>query len=276
MKKIEQIIDKLGITGSLRKLILQEIQIPILDDYNPVNKYWYPHPPCLIPLFLGYGASYKGMIHHFFCDRKNTFIEYYLENGYISEIARNKEQLFTLLILKMITIKESLSDEIIDFCNKINYTKMNEVDEFSIKYGDNPKDFKNLVYYNENTPFIYVKDINDYDGDFPSSLTILNHKQINNSCEFEISNKELLNKIPDIPKWLRNEQNKKELFQQYISENKLKEAWLTLNSKGWLLKDVAESLEALKVKSNDTLLQLVADNWIDKWKQFGPTEMVKY
>jgi len=33
-----------------------------------------------------------------------------------------------------------------------------------------------------------------------------------------------------------------------------------LNGKGWLLTDVAKSLKILKNKSNDPLLQMVADN----------------
>ena len=92
MNKITEIVDQLNLDINLKNLILDEISIPILDDYNSVNKYWYPHPPCLIPVFLGYGASYKGILHHFFSDRKDTFVEYYLEHGYISEIARNYNQ----------------------------------------------------------------------------------------------------------------------------------------------------------------------------------------
>ncbi len=63
----------------------------------------------------------------------------------MSEIARNENQLFTLLILKIIVIKDDLSNEIIDFSKEINYDKIQEIDEFSIKYGDNPEHFNELV-----------------------------------------------------------------------------------------------------------------------------------
>ncbi len=67
--------------------------------------------------------------------------------------------------------------------------------------------------------------------------------------------------------WLESKNNKKELFELFITKNQLKEAWFTLNSKGWLLTDVAKSLKILKNKSNDPLLQLVADNWINNWEK---------
>lgn len=62
----------------------------------------------------------------------------------MSEIARNENQLFTLLILKMIVIKDDLSNEIIDFSKEINYDKIQEIDDFSIKYGDNQNILMNL------------------------------------------------------------------------------------------------------------------------------------
>ena len=267
MKIFENIITKLGLTKNLKDLIFNKIHIPILNEYNCISNYWYPHPPCLIPLFQGLGASYKGIVHHFFCNRKNTLVASYLENAYMSEIARNENQLFTLLILKMIVTKDDLSNEIINFSNEINFNKLKEVDEFSNKYGDDPKHFNELIYYDKNTPLIYIKDISLYDGDYPSSLTILNHYVINDACKFEISDDKLLADVKELPIWLEDQNNKKELFMQFISKNKLKEAWLTLNSKGWLLKDVAESLNILKNKSNDSLLHMVADNWINNWEK---------
>ena len=234
MNNTEKIIDHLDLDINLKKLILNKISIPIVDDYNSVKSYWYPHPPCLIPLFLGYGASYKGVLHHFFSNRKDTFVEYYLEHGYISEIARNHNQLFTLLLLKMILIKDELTDEIVNFSNKINYTYLNEVDSFALEYGDDPKDFDKLIFFDKEMPFKNLREGSKYDGDYPSSLSALNNIQLQNSASFEISDMGLLKSVSNIPNWLNPMSSKKALFDQYIEENNLKEAWLTLNSKGWL------------------------------------------
>jgi len=273
----ELIINKLGLKNvNLKDLILNKISIPIVDDYNSTKDYWYPHPPCLIPLFLGYGASYKGIVHHFFCDRKSTFVEYYLEHGYISEIARNTEQFFTLLLLKMIIVKDEITDEIINFAEEIGYDKLNEIDEFAIEYGDDPKDFDKLIFFTNNLPFKNIKDINKYDGDFSSSLTIFNKAQLQNSSSFEISDRKLLKPIKDVPEWLSLDVNNKELFHQSIKENNLKKAWFTLNNKGWLLKDVANSLEVLKSIIKDELFHLMADNWINGWQNSNAKEGDSY
>lgn len=49
MNALKQVIKDLNFTEDFQKLILHQIKIPILNTYNPVWEYWYPHPPCLIP-----------------------------------------------------------------------------------------------------------------------------------------------------------------------------------------------------------------------------------
>ena len=269
MGNIKAIIEKLNIGNSIKKLVNREVKIPdYFDDFNSLDSYWYPHPPCLIPIFLGYGASYKGVINHFFCTREVTYTEYFLEHGYISEIARTAEQFITLMVLRMIIVKDGLTDEIIDFCKKLNYNNYEDIDQFTVDYGDDPNDFSHLVFFDRKMPFKYLKDLTQYDGDFPSSLTILNNDDfIQNSCLFELAPIEKLSEIGNLPAWLNSNGNKKALFDQYLSNNDLKGAWFSLNSKGWLLKDVADALEKLKSKANNDLFNLVADNWIDGWKK---------
>ena len=268
MEELNLIIDKISIIDAdLKKIINQEVKIPYVDDYNSISDYWYPHPPCLIPLFLGYGASYKGVVHHFFCDRKDTFGEYFLEQGFISEIARNSKQWITLIVLKIIMTKEGLNDEIINFCKQVNYSDYEEVDEFTLDYGDDPNEFKNLIYLKQETPSRYVKNISEYNGDFPSTLSAINSAQIQNAGIFEIAVPEKLNEINDLPLWLNRNEDKQALFEDYLNKNMLKEAWFVLNSKGWKLKDVAAALEELAMKTDDELFHLVTKNWINGWRK---------
>jgi hypothetical protein len=108
MREINKIINTLSIIDAdLKKLIYQKVKIPNLDDYNSLSDYWYPRPPCFIPLFLGSGASHKGVVNHFFCDRKPTFAKYSLEKGLITEIARNSKPWITLIVPELITLKEA-------------------------------------------------------------------------------------------------------------------------------------------------------------------------
>lgn len=276
MKTLEKIEKKIGLTEVLQKLVSNEIKIPILDTFNLVSEYWYPHPPCLIPLFLGYGASYRGIIHHFFCNRKNTFVEFYLENGYMSETSRTEKQLFTMMILDMIITEDKITSDILEFSERIQYREVNDIYYFFNEYGDDSDEFNKLPYFKDKLPFENIEDLDDYNGDYPSSIYIANPLVIEKSSPFEVANLDFLKDIPNVPIWFDENIDKKELFNQYIRENKLKEAWFTLNSKNWLLKDVAEALNILKMKSDDELLHLVADNWIAGWRNSNAKDGDKY
>lgn len=267
MELLKKITQGLNINKDLCKLIFQEIEMPIKVDYNPITEYWYPHPPCLIPFFVGYGASYKGLINHFFFKRNNPFVEFNLEQNSIIEKSFNFNQLSIYLILEMIMIKDKLTNEIIEFAREINFREYEEVNNFSIRYGDNTEYFNELIYFKDNLPLDIVKDISTYKGDFPSSYDNLNENQIFNACSFEISPAafEKIEDNPTLPKWLKKDSDKKKLFREYIKNKQFKEAWLTLNSKGWLLEDVANCLGELKHIVNDASYNLVADNWITGW-----------
>ena len=276
MNNLKNIFQKLKISENLQKLIFGDVEVPILVNYRSIFQYWQPHPPCLVPMFLDNGESYQGVLHHFFCNRKDTIIKWSFETDYFSEIARNENQLYTLMALEMIVIEDGLNNKIINFCKQINYDKYSEIDKYSDEYGDNLDNPSGLVYYNEHTPFVYIKDYKNYDGDFPSSLTAINPKQINNSCSFELPERRLNSvEIEEIPIWLHKKEDKKTLFNQYIANNQLKKAWLTLNSSGWLLKDIAQSLEILKSKTDDELFHLIADYWINEWEKISSDDFYK-
>lgn len=263
---MEEILNKLNINQEFSKVILGDVDIPYNhDEYNNVKDYWYSHPPSLIPIFLGNRAFYYGILKHFFIDRKLTFVEFSLESGFFSEKLRSDLQFITKLILEMIMIKEDLTSSIIDFAKKVSFSEYNKVFEFAEKYGDNPEDFDKLIFFEKDLPLYYCKNLNLYNGDFPSSPSILNNSMLHKCCSYEIANENLLNSS-QLPKWLDKNANKIELFNIYLQENDLSSAWLTLNSSGWLLKDVVKSLEILNTMTSDNLFHLVSNNWINGWK----------
>ena len=265
IRHLNAIYDQLGLKKSLIELSNQKIEIPYLDTYNDPNQYWYPHPPVLIPLFIGHGASYKGIICHFFLFREKSYVEYVLEWGYMIEFARNVDQIYAQMVLDMDMVAEGLDDKILKFCDDVEFKEANEVDIFADKYGNILADYDKLFHLIKNTPLTYLKDLSSYTGDYPSSETIFNENQLNNACSFEIADPKFLKTISNLPKWLIEGNRQKELFDELLNKNDLKGAWSTLNSKGWQLEDVAIALEKLKFKTNDKLFHLVADNWIDGW-----------
>jgi hypothetical protein len=180
------------------------------------------------------------------------------------------------MILKMIMTENKLSDEILAFCRNIHFNNAKEIDDFVVEYGDNPYDFNKLIWLKDSVPFKYVKNIDDYDGDFPSSIYIINSKNIIDSCSFEISDTNYLEGIRDIPNWLYSNTDKKELFYSCVENNDLRAAWFSLNSKGWLLKDVAEALNILCTKSNDEMLNLITEYWLEGWHSSKQRESDSY
>jgi hypothetical protein len=272
MRALDRIIGKINlIDKDLKKVINREFKIPYLDEYNHPSDYWYAHPPCLIPLFLGHGASYSGVVHHFFCHRKDTFGAYRLEDGFISEIARDSKQWVTLIVLKMIMAKDGLTDEIINFCKLINYSDYEEVDQFTFDYGDDPGEFKNLIHFKGKVPSRYIDHIREYNGDFPTTLTAIDHENVMNASIFEIAVPEQLKKLENLPLWLNNTIDKPTLFNDYINKDMLREAWFTLNSKGWKPADIAYALDELALKTDEELFHLVAQNWCSGWRKFNLT-----
>lgn len=97
MISIFEILNNLNIDENLIKLSEGEIEIPyVYDNFNSPDIFWYPHPPALVPVFLGYGPMYFGYLKHWFVKRDETFVQYSAEWGYMLEYARTSEQFFEL------------------------------------------------------------------------------------------------------------------------------------------------------------------------------------
>ena len=280
MNALKQVIKELNFTEDFQKLIFHQIKIPILDTYNPVWEYWYPHPPCLIPLFLGTGAEYTGLLHHFFCDRKQIFVDESLEWSYFSERASNEKQFVTLMILDMLEIEEELTEEIEQFCKDIHYSEddLQKIVTYWDEYGYGKEHTSPLVYFTDRETIIPFGDIerSGYEGDFPASMNHIDTALCYNACNFEIEDINRITDLKNIPNWLREDTDKKALFYNNLSQNKLKEAWFTLNSKGWKLKDVAEALMQLRDKTNDKLFHQIADYWVYTYELSDCDETEEY
>ena len=189
-------------------------------------------------------------------------VTYDLEVKYILEKARTANQFLTNIVLEMDMISEGITEQIIKFCNDIEYTQYQAVDKFAENHGDNPDRFQELIYFDKDIPLTYCQDLDSYDGDYISSETIFNKKLVASACSFEISNKEWLNDIKKIPDWLVAENNTKDLFERYLQKGDMEHAWLALNSEGWTLEERARGLEKLSSHSNNVVLNIVSENWL--------------
>ena len=220
------------------------------------------------------------MLYHFFCDRKQIFVDESLEWSYFSERASNEKQFVTLMILDMLEIEEELTEEIEQFCKDIHYSEddLQKIVTYWDEYGYGKEHTSPLVYFTDRETIIPFGDIerSGYEGDFPASMNHIDTALCYNACNFEIEDINRITDLKNIPNWLREDTDKKALFYNYLSQNKLKEAWFSLNSKGWKLKDVAEALMQLRNKTNDKLFHQIADYWVYTYELSDCDETEEY
>lgn len=270
MKQIKEILEQLKLDKQVIQIFEQKIDVAELNSsYSPAD-YWYPHPPCFIPVFIGYGVQYKGVIKHWFCKRKEVFAQYLVESQYLLEIGRNSKQIFIQIIYELIELEGDLSDEILQIGEKLdlNENELNRILDFLFKNGGALiPPFGELDNFGMNIPLTYVPNLSDYNGDFPSSEKLLVKDNLENACGFEIADRASLQDNGTVPIWLISDaDDKKEMFNEFYSQGKLKEAWLTLNSPGWEFEDVAKYLKQIADSANDNLFYKIAENWIAGWK----------
>jgi len=269
MKILEDIIDYVGIDPSLKKILKGLVDIPyITDSYKVYSERSFYYPPMLVPLFVDYSWPYilGFIVHPFSKERTLTYIGYDLEENKFLEKARTLNQLYTLMILEMDMITESITPEILEFCSKIGYTNCGRVDLFAEEFGDIPSNFNKLPYFNKNTPLSYVDSLDVYDGNFVSSEKFLNIDMLYNSSSYEIYREEWLNKI-EVPNWLNTSVNKETLAEKYISERDFNSAWFTINNEELTSHQVERYLkQIISLNQDNELLKLMANHWFENSK----------
>ncbi|WP_289064379.1 hypothetical protein [uncultured Zobellia sp.] len=268
MKNLQSIYESIGLDQRILNIYQEKILPPDFEyRWNPVKDFFYTFPPFFIPLFVDQGEpGYYGIVNHFFLERERTFTFFSLSTGYMWEEARTADQYLADLILGMILSEEEVTDEIIEFTKEIGYDPTDLLWKFlnSDDYnGSTLESYHNLEIFSKNLPFTYVTELNSYEGDFPSSRFGFNPSSLGKASTYELNKKFSLGDFKQDYPWLDEEKNKKTLFDNYFSANELDKAWLSLNSSGWLLEDVANSLEKLKGKTDEKLFHLVANNWIE-------------
>ncbi|SEC57026.1 hypothetical protein SAMN04489761_3354 [Tenacibaculum sp. MAR_2009_124] len=264
MKLTTKILEYLKIDKRLILLYKKEIDIPIVDDsFEPFTDEWFEHPPMLVPLFVDYDLPLlNGLIVYPFSEKKNSLGSFYLESDQIIEKARTIDQFVTSMIVEMIVAAGGMQPEIEEFCENLGYNKRKEVNDFVEKYGNIPKYFGELIFFTNELPLYYCKDIESYKGDYLSSKGLLNFSVLEKSNPYELYDQSLLSNLDDIPKWLDGSYDSKVLFNSYMEIGDLEKAWYVLNSKDLDVQDIAKGLMKMKSVTENRIFNLIADNWL--------------
>jgi len=226
---------------------------------------FYPFPPALLPIFVDDGnPSIVGLLKHWFLERDTTIINYDLETGTFTEKARNGIQFIADLLLKMDMLEDGLTPEITQFASDMQYQELQDIDEHAEEYGDVPQDFYHLQVIAEDPPISYVPDLQYYKGDFPASYRLLNQTQLEKACSFEVP-RDWATEV-QLPAWMDRNANKQQLFDQYLGNKELDKAWLTLNSRGWVISDAITALNQLTTYSSDPIFLQIVEHYTTGWK----------
>ena len=236
-------------------------------------------PPVVIPILdmTSSCLDKQVIIKHWFVEREINYTYVYGENfKNYSEEARTFETFLTKFFLDWLIIEEEITFEMKIFAKELKFNELEAIYNFFDKYGDNPNEITRLKYFTKSsgnnlniTPIEYVNNISSYTGDFSTSVKgLININGIEKATSFEIqdSTKRVVNKLSNLPLWLKNNANQKYLFDMYIEKNELDNAWLTLNSSGWKLTDVEGCLEVLTQKNNKNGFDDMVENWMSNWK----------
>ena len=249
------------------------------NSFKPLTRTAIPTPPAFISTMDSgdFGLTKKGIVKHWFCERETIFstIHNEIANSYVED-ARFYETFITQVILNWLMTEEKITTDMKRFVHVLGYDRLEEVYDFFDKYGDDKCKVLKLKYYysvkknpKRITPFESEQILELYEGDFAtSSRGLINLKNINLATSFEIhkSVRPIVNRLELLPEWLKVNAKQKELFDRYLNEDELDKAWLTLNSEGWKLTDVANSLEKLCIKNKNKSFENMVEIWIKSWR----------
>lgn len=262
MKAYEKVYEQLRLPSELIFLANGKIKLPRGTVEQPANCYGFP--PAMIPFFSSPDSLiYTGYWKHWFCNRSPGFVRMYVNTLYrIAEYARTVKQLQQYLVLSEIVFADELTEEIRNFAKKLHVENVDTLDEHTNIYGDRPSGFLKLSDFFIDPPLICFIEPEKYEGDFPHTGMVLDKESMSLSCSLELNEtleKEYIQK-KFCPPWFKDS-DKKNLFNALLDEEKLSDAWFTLNSNGWTFSDAKCALTALANKSNDIAFHQLAEAW---------------
>jgi len=184
----------------------------------------------------------------------------------VTEIARNSAQLFNVILIQALGIHEGINAIISDFAREVGVEYLSELDEVSLKTGDNPKGFGMASPFHSSQPVESLADLSDYDGEFPAGTIQRDTEQAAMACSFELP-PEIRENWPvglERPDWMENDALQPDIFDHHLRNGDLGAAWMTLNSSGWIFSEACEALQELGSQANDSTFDLLVTSWVGR------------
>jgi hypothetical protein len=218
MNSYGKLLERLDTSPAIRSCQDASIKVPLANLRSPFD--WYGFPPALIPIWSdGSLPAYFGLWKHWFIDRRLTYVQMSIEQKHrVVEIARTDAQFFCYAAVLAITVHDGVTQSIADFANKTGVMNLDEIDAVTMETGDDPKGLTSLPQFAAEIPLESVKNIDDYDGDFPSGHVIRSLAGAERTCSFEFTERSLRNWPINVeePAWLARQDPLKVLFDEKL------------------------------------------------------------
>lgn len=213
----------------------------------------YGFPPAVLPIWSeSAGPSYIGVLHHWFGDRKTTFVEYHLETKRFTEFARTPDQLrFRIVFDLLCNVPDS--EEVAEFADALGLCPLDEFEDFFAEFEDEEEIVHHPVFQ-DSLPLGLATKNSEYTGDFP-----LRNADLKRYCDFEVGRK-VIAKAKDVPPWF-GDVEKSKLFDSLLLSKDYQGAWFCLNSSGWKSADMKRAIQQLASAVDINGLSLLS-NWL--------------
>jgi hypothetical protein len=258
----EVLFRALRLPDSLIACAVGRIRIPIAGMDSPPN--WYGFPPALMPVWSdGSGPNYYGYWKHWFSDRPPSFVKMFVgSRRMVVEIARTPEQFLSYMIMAAIGIDDGVEPSVERFASDVGITNLSELDKVSLDTGDNPLGFSAISQFRRDLPLASTREIQLYNGRFPTGDFSGSLKWWHDACSFEVPREALAAWPANLarPRWL-TAGPKADIFRDFLHKGDLHAAWLTLNSSGWSIPEAKDAINRLASVAHEELFTLLASAW---------------
>lgn len=250
MKIYEPVARALCLPGFVVDLIAGRLKTT--DNFEPVEDFtnW---PPALIPIACK-GIQVLGYWKHWFGEQPGTYVHYDPETEEVTEIARMPRQFIAHILAEHFEYEDGKTDEAQTFADRVGYVGIDKLCEESEDGLEEVSDFQ------EQTPLDVLDkdDLEDYDGHFPSGNFEAAYSWWQHATEFEGTDAMAWpDEIPK-PQWLATKETPA-LFQNYLDNGQLYEAWLSLHCGVWSYQQARKALKQLTLKTRDPSLELLCE-----------------
>ncbi|KGD65389.1 hypothetical protein Y5S_01282 [Alcanivorax nanhaiticus] len=191
-----------------------------------------------------------------------TIVELRPEGGLNAiEIARNFDQLASLLVLYGVVAADGVDSEVESFCVSVGVDDPYLIDKLSVDVGDVPEALKTLPIFTDDLPSCLLDPGEKYAGDLPVEGEVVG--DLRNFCliEFPPEVRGNMKSKALVPSWLLPG-DKKNVFDECFRQGDMLGAWMSINSNGWDVSELKSAMARLADVSNDDLFKELADAWL--------------